>query len=298
MKNLLYTLLILVIAMLLSCTEKTTDKQTAELTQPQIATAEIVSTPVPDVTNQASSKNISVRGYIDVPPSNKAAISPYFGGFVKDIKVLPGQKVKKGDVLFVLENPEYLSIQQSYLESKEQLSYLQNDFERQRQLANENIASTKNAMKAESDYKVMLARYSSLKEQINLMGISLEQLESGKFTSTIAVRAPLTGTVNELMITNSAFADAQKIALDIINAEHIHLELDVFEHDALIVNVGQKIQFSIPELSNQLYEGEVYLVGNAIDPIKRTIKVHGHIHKESDANFIPGMYIDARILVD
>ncbi len=241
---------------------------------------------------------ISVTGFIDVPPENRATISPYYGGFVRHINVLPGQNVKKGEVLFTLQNPEYLHVQQAYLESKEQIDYLKEEYERQEILAFEKIASTKNYKKSESDYKVMLARYQSLKEQVKVMGISIANLESGKLTSTIDIVSTIQGNVTNMSITKGAFVDAQSIAVTIVNMDHIHLELDVFERDVLNIKVGQQLVFNIPESSTQDFQGKVYLVSKLIDPKKRTAQVHGHITESDNLNFVLGMFVEARIMVE
>jgi len=85
--------------------------------------------------------------------------------------------------------------------------------------------------------------------------------------------------------------------LEIVDNEHVHLELTVFEKDILKVKKGQKIQFRIPEASEEAFNAEVHLVGTSIDNAKRTIKVHGHLEQE-DGNFLPGMFVDAMIITD
>lgn len=250
------------------------------------------------VANETDNNTISVRGYIDVPPENRASVSTFYGGFVKKINVLPGDVVNKGDVLFTLQNPDYLKTQQQYLEAKEQIDYLREAFERQKTLSQENITSTKNFKKAESDYKVMMARYHSLKEQVKLMGLSLTAIEAGQLFSTISIRAPMSGNVIEVNITNGVFADTKDIAVVLLNTDHLHLELDIFEKDALNVKEGQSITFRIPETGTQLYEGEVHLVNRSIDPKKRTVKVHGHINDAAGLNIIAGMFVEAEIELD
>ncbi|GAB4241572.1 MAG: efflux RND transporter periplasmic adaptor subunit [Ekhidna sp.] len=293
MKNQTYIYSTFLAAILLFGCSKTSTEES-----PTSANAGIVEEPISQIIEEVNDEEvtISITGYIDVPPENRAAISPYYGGFVKNIKVLPGQTVKRGETLFTLENPDYLKVQQDYLESKEQLDYLKADYERQKQLADEKITSTKNFKKAESDYKVMLARYQSLKEQLKLMELSVEEIESGRLFSSISIKAPISGSITTVNITKSAFADAKEVAVEIVNLEHIHLELEVFEKDALLIKEGQQISFKIPETGSQVYQGKVHLVGKSIDPKKRTIRVHGHIEEEIEG-LIPGMFVEAMIFV-
>jgi cobalt-zinc-cadmium efflux system membrane fusion protein len=257
----------------------------------------IVSTEEEDAPETDGSR-IYASGSIDVPPNNKVSVSPYFEGYVKEIRVLPGDQVEKEQVLFALENPEYLVIQESYAASKAQMEYLRDDYQRQQALASESIASQKQFKKAESDYLVMNARYTALREKIEMMGLSLEQVEAGTFSNTILVRAPISGSVTDVMIERSSFVEATDDALGIVNTEHIHLELEVFERDVVSLKEGQQLSFRISGIPNRSYEGSVYLISNSIDPQSRTAIVHGHITDEAATRFIPGMFVEAEILVE
>ncbi len=239
-----------------------------------------------------------VTGYLEVPPKNQAAISPYFGGFVTEIKVIVGQKVSKGEVLFTLENPEYLSIQQHFLEAKGELEYLQADYERQKALAEDQISSQKDFKKAESAYKVMLARYHSFLEQVKLMGLPASEVEAGHLSSRISVKAPMSGFITKVHISRGVFSDAKTVALEMVNLDHLHLELDVFEKDLLKLKVGQAITFYIPEASPKPYQGEVFLVSKSVDPQTHTSHLHGHISSEDADNLLPGMFVQAEIRLD
>ncbi|MEQ9404613.1 MAG: efflux RND transporter periplasmic adaptor subunit [Cyclobacteriaceae bacterium] len=247
------------------------------------------------LSEQVLRRTVATRGYIDVPPSGRSAVSPYYGGYVKEINVLPGQQMKKGELLFTLQNPDYLKLQQEYLETKEQLIWLEADYERQKTLAEEKIASQKSSKKAESLYRVMLAKYSGLKERLQLMNVSIERLEKGQLTSIIPVYAPLSGSITKVMAVRSAFIDASEVALEIVNIEHIHLELQVYEKDVINVKEHQSIVFSVPESGSESFTGEVHLVSKSVDAEQRTVEVHGHIAEEDEGKFIPGMFVEAEI---
>lgn len=86
---------------------------------------------------------IKAIGKFDVPPENNAAVSSYFPGTIKDIRLLPGEQVRKGQKLFTLENPDFVQIQQDYLEAMGQLTYLKSDYERQKNLVQDKVTSQK-----------------------------------------------------------------------------------------------------------------------------------------------------------
>ena len=247
------------------------------------------------LTEQSIPTVISTRGFVDVPPRSKASISPFHGGYVKDIDILPGQKVKKGELLFTLQNPELIQMQQEYLEIKEQLEYLKLDFERQETLAEENIASQKSLKKSESNYKVMLAKHEGLTAQLKLVNVNMNALNNGKIVSTLPVYSTLTGSITAVNTTKGAFIEQSDIAVVITNVDHLHLELQVFEKDVLLIREEQKIEFSVPESGGEVFVGAVHLVGKSVDGTDRTINVHGHVEDADVGRFIPGMFVEAEI---
>jgi len=243
-------------------------------------------------------KIVETSGMIDVPPENRASIMAFMGGFVKKTSLLIGDQVKKGQLLVVLENQEFLKMQQEYMEVFNQLDYLKAEFERNQTLFEEKIASQKNFLQAKSNYETAKARHQGLREQLQMLNISPSKVEQGNISSQAAIYAPISGSVTKMNVAKGSYVSPATEILEIVDNDHIHLELTVFEKDILKVKKGQKIQFRIPEASEETFDAEVYLVGTSIDDAKRTIKVHGHLENEEEANFLPGMFVDAMIMTD
>ncbi len=242
-------------------------------------------------------QTVQSTGMIDVPPENKAVVSATMGGYIKTAPLLVGDQVQKGQLLVTLENPEFVTLQQEYMEVKEQITYLQSEFERQKTLFEENISSKKKYLKAESDYKSTLARQSGLRKQLQLLNISVRNAEQGRFTSVATIYAPISGSISQVHIAIGEFVSPATPILEIINNDHLHIELAVFEKDILKLKKGQDIEFTIPETSNQVYQAEVHLIGTSISK-NRTIKVHGHLKETEQQHFLVGMFVEAKIIVD
>ena len=235
-------------------------------------------------------------GMFDVPPQNRASISSYFGGSVKNIKLMPGQRVKRGQVLFTLENPDYVQLQQDFLESQGQLTYLKSDYERQKKLVQDNVTSQKNYLKSESDYTVTRVKYESLRKKLELLNINPNTLTIETMRTAVSITAPINGYVTEVNITKGTFLNPSDIAMIIVDTDNLHLELNIFEKDLAKVRVGQPIHFRIQEDEGQQYEASVYLVNKTVDAEKRTIGVLGHLSDAKVTNrFTPGIYVQADI---
>src|SRR5690606_22996412 len=134
---------------------------------------------------QAALTATSSRSLHDALPIYKSSVTSFIGGYVTKTPLLIGDKVNKGQLLVTLENPEYVEIQQNYLEVAEQLNYLKSEFTRQKTLYNENITSQKNFLKAESTYKSNLALYNGLRKKLQMMNLNPSSVEQGQISSTI-----------------------------------------------------------------------------------------------------------------
>ncbi len=242
-------------------------------------------------------EGIKVNGMIDVPPQNKSSISTFIGGYITKTPLLIGDEVKKGQLLVTLQNPEYVEIQQNYLEVAEQLNYLKSEFNRQKTLFEEQITSEKNYLKAESTYKSNLAHYNGLRKNLQMMNISPKRVEQGTISSRINLYAPIDGFVTKVNVSNGTYVSPSDIILEIVDTDHVHLELSVFEKDIMAVKKGQKIRFKIPEASDETFDAEVHLVGTTIDGASRRVQVHGHVDNEED-HFIVGMFVEAEIITE
>ncbi|WP_435412368.1 efflux RND transporter periplasmic adaptor subunit [Psychroserpens mesophilus] len=246
------------------------------------------------IENKSVPVKISVNGMIDVPPENKAVVNSTVGGYIKTTPFLEGDIVKKGQALVTLENPEFITMQQEYMEVKEQLNYLKAEYDRQQTMLDENITSQKSFLRAESSYKTALATYNGLKKQLVMLNISPASVEKGNISSVVTLYAPISGSISKVNVTRGTYVSPATPIIEIIDNSHIHLELSVFEKDIMNVKKGQKITFKIPEASENTFQGEVHLVGTTISE-NRTIKVHGHPIDDSNS-FLTGMFVNADII--
>ncbi|CAM1333177.1 efflux RND transporter periplasmic adaptor subunit [Tenacibaculum aestuariivivum] len=240
---------------------------------------------------------IKTSGLIDVPPQNKAVVYAQMGGYIKNTPLLIGDKIHRGQALVTLENPDFIRIQQEYMELNEQLIYLKSEFERQKTMFAENITSQKNFLQSQSIYKAAKARHNGLRKQLEMLHIAPASVAAGNISTIVTVNAPITGNISKINVTQGTYVSPASVILEIINNNNLHIELSVFEKDILNLQKGQKINFKIPESSNQIYEAKIHLIGTVIEDNSRTIKVYGDIKNKDATNLITGMFVEASIVI-
>ena len=298
MKRILY--IFSVSLLLISCKEDKTEEVVLKDTNLITVTKEqFKSTGMELGSPQEQDFDVSVKatGKIDVPPQNRAKVTTFVAGYVKSTKLLVGNKVTKGQALLMLENTEFLDIQKEYLEVAEQINYLKSEYIRQKTLYEEKITSQKNYLKAESEYRRAKAMYQSLKAKLKLLNINPAAVEKGNLTSVITIYAPISGDIVVMNANLGMYAGTSDVLLEIIETDHLHLELNVFEKDILQVKEGEQIEFKVPEATNETFKAEVHLVGKSIEGNDRTINVHGHLEENLKQQLITGMFVEANIIV-
>ncbi|WP_020526916.1 efflux RND transporter periplasmic adaptor subunit [Flexithrix dorotheae] len=263
-------------------------------TSEQLEMAEIKTAKIQE---QEISDEINCIGIIDLPPQNKATIHPQIQGFIKEIRVLIGTKVKKGELLVVLEHPDYIKLQEAYLEVLYQFKFAEKEFSRQKTLSEGNATAKKQFEKTESEYGLLKAKKASLEAQMKMAGLDFKNLTPEKITNQVNIYAPFSGSISNVFVQTGQHVTIEERILDMINKEHIHLELQVFPRDAVKIALGQEIKFEVQGLPERKFAGEVFLIGETVDQHNNAINIHGHIEEELDL-FKPGMYVSATIKVN
>ena len=243
---------------------------------------------------------VQANGVVDVPPQNLASVSAVLGGYVVRVLVLPGQHVAAGATVAVLRHPDYLKLQQDYLQSRARATFLAQELARQRVLDAEDVGAKRKLQQAQADFATERAAGQSLAGQLRQLGLRPETLAAtGRLAPTVPLRAPIGGYVKTVRINPGQYVNPQDVLVEIVDRSDLHLQLKVFEKDIAAVRVGQRIRFRVPAGGSAAPEGRarVFLVGKAFDDPGHTVTVHAHLENAAGAAaaLLPGQFVAARI---
>ncbi len=237
---------------------------------------------------------LKVNGQLELPPQKMASVSAIVGGRVQSVAVIEGDKVKKGQLIARLSNPEFITMQRDYLSAKGSISFLEKDYQRKKELLKDGITSSKSFQQAEAAYLEGKSALNASKATLQLMGVNVAALERGNIVSSIPIIAPIKGYIQNVAINIGKYVSPEQEMFEIVDNEHLHIGLKVFEKDIDKVKVGQKITFSLTTRPDKIYEAEIFALGRAFDMDTRAVKVHAKIigdHK----GLLTGMFVEARI---
>lgn len=235
---------------------------------------------------------LRVNGVVDVPPQNIVSVSVPLGGYLKSMQLLPGMQVAKGQVLAVLEDPQYIQLQQDYLMAKSKLRYLEADFIRQKELNESKANSDKVFQQVRSEFEGQKIMVSSLKQRLQLININTDKLTEETITRSIAVYAPISGYVAKVNVNTGKYVNPTDVLFELINPADIHLSLTVFEKDLGSLEPGQQVK-CFTNNGGEQYAAKIHLITRNVDE-NRSGEVHCHFEKY-DKRLLPGMFMNAEI---
>jgi cobalt-zinc-cadmium efflux system membrane fusion protein len=286
-----------VLAILFSCETKesaknnpnTNDLSTLKCSPKQVSS---IGVEVADVVWKERSGTLNVNGIIDVPPGNKSFISLPYGGYIKKMNVIEGKRVSKGEILFEVQHPDVLLLQQEFLELEGRMEFLEGELSRQLKMESGNATSQKNVQAARSELNVSKAKLKGITARLKMANVDVKTLRDGKISESQPVRAPFNGVVTKITTGVVSFVNPQYNLMEIIDLKHTHAELTVFEKDISRLKIGQAVDVYF--LNNSSVEkASIYLIGGEI-AADRSVKVHCHFDEQSKSN-MPGAYFKAKI---
>lgn len=242
------------------------------------------------------SSYITCSGMADVPPESRADISAPLGGIVRKAPHYEGAHVKKGAVLLALAHPNYIQLQQDFLDAESQLDFLQSDKNRQLQLKEGEAASSKRVQEVSSNYSTMKARYDGFYNQLLIAGINPDEVLDKGIQSLVYLRAPFSGIISAEMVSLGKQVGPEDVLYQMYDPTHMHLELQVYPRDLERLEIGQTLRYRL-QGGVEWRSGHIVLLGGGVNPEMRTVRVHAH-PDEVDGRLRPGAFLQVEIEVE
>ena len=268
----------------------TKDENIVTLTDAQLRNAPIETTML-SLQNIAST--LKLNGMIDVPPQNLVSVSIPLGGYLKSSNLLPGMPVSRGQVIAVIENPQFIQLQQDYLMARSKAHFAELDYNRQKTLNQSQASSDKAMQLAQSEMNSQRILMNSLAQQLRLININPESLKSGSITKSVPVYSSINGFVSKVNVNIGKYVNPSDVLFELINPDDIHLNLKVYEKDLEYLKKGQRFAAYTNADPAKKYYGEILLISKDISQ-GGLAEIHCHFDKY-DHSLVPGMYMNAEI---
>jgi cobalt-zinc-cadmium efflux system membrane fusion protein len=270
--------------------KKEVDANTVTLTDAQIKNAGIE---IGAVQSQNLNDVLKVNGLVDVPPQNIVSVSFPMGGYLKHTTLLPGMHVNKGQVIGVIEDQGLVQLQQDYLMAQARLQFLQQEYDRQKELSEQQVSAAKTFQQAQADFSAQKVLVKALAEKLRLVNLNPGSLNENNISRSVPMYSPINGFVSKVNVNIGKFVNGTDVLFELINPDDIHAALTVFEKDMPKIKVGQLVKVSFVDEPGKEYDCEVILVTRNVD-VNRSGIMHCHF-KTRPNNLLPGMFLNGAI---
>lgn len=264
------------------------DPNVAHFTEEQIKTVGIQ---MGSIESKELSNTIKVSGMLTVPNQNKAFVTPSYSGIVRALYVQPGSYVSKGKVIATISNPDLIVMQQQLQQVNGQIRMAELEVTRAQQLYKGNAAPLKKFQQAQTDLATLRSQRSGLQKQLGSIGAAQG------YSSSLAVRAPISGTVSKVIAQIGSNVDMASPIAEIVSNAALHLDIYVYEKDLGKVQPGQTIHFTLTNSPGKEYDAKITSIGTAFEGESKTVPVHAQVFGDR-AGLIDGMNVTAVISLD
>lgn len=235
-------------------------------------TDESVKISVTELTNQRFEHFIEVTGKVEAELDIN--VSPESAGVIESVLVTEGQQVSKGQVLGKLNTD---ALERSLDEMKIQLELAETNFQRQKNLWDQNIGSEMQFLQAKTNKESLEKRIDGLKAQIKMSEI----------------KSPLDGVVDIVYQKKGEIGSPQVPFAKVLNIGTINIYADVSESYLTKVSQGDSVKITFPALSREM-AAPIRRIGNTIDPNNRTFRIRIDL-QNSDRMIKPNLVSVIRI---
>ncbi len=228
------------------------------------------------VTSMLMTKKVRLLGSVLQSEEKESSIPARIGGRVEKVYVKStGSFVKEGDPVVDIYSPKLITAGEEYLLARD---------------------SSKNSKSRE--FKEML---SQTEERLKLWGIRSEQYESWykqkKVPKKITIFSNTTGIVRKRNASVGSYFKEGQNFFDLSDLSDVWVEMDVYEREATLVEIGQKVELEFTSLPGDFVTGAIDFINPILDSKSRTLKVRATI-KNSSGKLKPGMIANAVLKID
>jgi len=221
-------------------------------------------------------------------------------GRVSRIEAQPGQRVKKGDTLAVIESPDVGSAFSDVEKAHADFVSAEKDYNRQKELFDVHAGSQR-------DLEAAQGNYAKSKAELQRASRKAQLLRAGGGTNlggqSYTLRSPIGGEVIARNVNPGAEVQGQYTGGTVLELftigelDTVWVMADVFEMDLGRVKQGTECLVKVVAYPGRVFKGSADWVSDTLDPATRTAKVRCKLDNP-DRALKPEMYATAALAVD
>jgi membrane fusion protein, heavy metal efflux system len=241
----------------------------------------------------------SIPEYLEVPgrvvpdPTRVVHVFPATTGRVVEMRVRQWDRVQKGQVLALIESSDASRAMADYEKARADADLKKKTLDRSTDLYSHHAIAERDVQQAEADARSANAEVNTSLDHLHLLGV-----DPAGPTNQLSVLAPRSGVVLDIGAAPgelSKSVDAPQPLCTLADLDTIWIEGEIFEKDLSGLKSGEPAEITLNAYSGEKWTGRVALVGDAVDPTTRTLKVRIELANPG-LRLKPDMFATVRLL--
>ncbi len=235
-----------------------------------------------------------------IPPHFRAFASSRLSGKVVEVRVRPGDIVKKGEVLSVIQSFEFENLQYMLIQEKQQLELAGTELDRVNRLVDLGVLAGKQLIELDLKYKGHINSYNGVRRKLKTFGLddhdSDRIIMKRKILKEFEILAPAAGMIGHADIRQGKVVEPREHLFEIHDMTTVWLQGHIMESDSYKVKTGQEVNVRFAAYPGKVFNGKIDLIDFAVDPAKKTIRIWAKI-KNPDFLLKPGMFGQMNLII-
>jgi cobalt-zinc-cadmium efflux system membrane fusion protein len=211
---------------------------------------------------------IALPAVVESDPARTAAVLTPLSGRLISLKVSLGDRVKKGQVLAVVDSPDLGQAYEDDDKARDSLKLADKNLERQKGQHRIGAASDKDLDQAKSDRAQALAEYTRTQARLRMLGASADK------SHLLIVAASMSGSITALSVApGDMINDPTQALMTIADLSTVWVTALVPEKDVRAVYKGQSAEVTLSAYPDKVLRGKVLFVSDVIESDSRRNKI-------------------------
>lgn len=234
---------------------------------------------------------LQLQGTVTVPPKSVVNVSIPLGGYIKKTDLMAGMHVRKGQLLAVVEDMQYIQLQQDYLTAKEKFQLAKSEYDRQKELNAKKASSDKLFEQTATEMQTQRIYMSALAQKLALLNINVKTLTASNISKTVFITSPVNGLVSKVNVNVGKYIAPTDMLFELMEMSDIVLVMNAFEKDIHLLSVGQNVTVFTNAKPSKKHQAKIAYINQSLND-DRAAEVICKVN-QYDSALIPGLFINA-----
>jgi cobalt-zinc-cadmium efflux system membrane fusion protein len=223
---------------------------------------------VAPATGRPVNARIALPAVVESDPARTAAVLTPLAGRLVSLKVGLGDRVRKGQVLAVIDSPDLGQAYDDDAKAADALKLADKNLEREEGQHRIGAASDKDLDQSKSDRAQALAEHTRTQARLKVLGAAADQ------SHLLIVAASMNGSITALSVApGDMINDPTQPLMTLADLGTVWVTALVPEKDVSAVYKGQSAEVTLSAYPDRLLRGKVLFVSDVIEPDSRRNKI-------------------------